>query len=115
MSSRCRSSWCSSPRSMAGGWSRVDWYERSTERLQQLAAIHRDGLAGDPGRERGRQKQRHVGDFLGMAQTAERDRIQHGVIKPRIVGFAPIPDAAGKLDRSGSDAIYPYAVFGVQR
>src|SRR5262249_28042171 len=72
---------------------------------QQLPAVHRDGLSGDPIGERRGPEQDDVRDLLGVPQPAERNALEDPVIELRIVALALLPGAAGELDRAGRHAI----------
>ena len=54
---------------------------------QAVAAVHGDGLAGDPARLVRREEQHGVGDVLGLADVAER----------RLIDVA-VPDRTAPLD-----------------
>src|SRR5207302_6838050 len=48
---------------------------------QHLAAIDRDGLAGDPGGERRGEERHHLSHLLRPAEPTERDAAQDGAVK----------------------------------
>jgi hypothetical protein len=79
---------------------------------EELAAIDRDRLAGDPIGERRDQEQGDTRDLFRVPQPAERDRAQDRVVELRVVGLVPLPAAAGKLDRAGADAVDSDALLG---
>lgn len=91
---------------MANGWSgrgpeparrRAD--HRSGE---HLAAVHHQGLSGDPAGQIRGQEQGHVGHFLRGAEAPERNAAANPLIEIRIVLAGLIPDPAGKLDGPGA-------------
>src|SRR5204863_9527224 len=72
---------------------------------QQLAAIDRDRLTGDPAGERRGEERHDLRHLLRAAEPAERDAMQDGAVQRRVRGLAALPSAAGKFDRPRRHAV----------
>src|SRR5690242_2701435 len=66
----------------------------------ELTAVDNEGLSGDPTRLIRREEEHHFGDLTGLAQSAEGDGSQRGLIEFGVRGFPFLPGSARKLDRT---------------
>ena len=82
---------------------------------QDLAAVHHDGLAGDPARERGGQEQDRIGDLVGSPMAPEGNAADDPVIERPVLLLDDVPIAARRLDGTRRHAVHPDALAGERR